>query len=283
MKTPMTPLAYRGDGASGPTHLPLPPARSGLVRGRRLRKQWRYVGVWGEAVSICAARVTVGPVPQEFWAVWDRDLGKLHEHTRLRAGRVGMTPGRVRVRDGDNRLDLRFEEDPTTAIEVMTPVPGGWTWTRKQIATCTGSAMLAGRRVPVDGLALIDDSDGYHPRSTHWWWSAGTAALPDGRTAAWSVVVGINDTMPAIENTLWIDGRPQPIGPVSFLPDLSGVEFADGAVLTFTPESERASRVDLLVISSVYRQPFGTFTGTLPGGYEVSSGYGVMEDHRALW
>jgi hypothetical protein len=50
-----------------------------------------------------------------------------------------------------------------------------------------------------------------------------------------------------------------------------------------TPESEPASLVDLIVIRSAYRQPFGTFTGTLPGGLEVLEGYGVMEDHGALW
>ena len=41
--------------------------------------------------------------------------------------------------------------------------------------------------------------------------------------------------------------------------------------------------VDLFVIRSAYCQPFGTFTGTLPGGLVVERGYGVMEDHRALW
>ena len=59
--------------------------------------------------------------------------------------------------------------------------------------------------------------------------------------------------------------------------------FDDGTALDFTPESERASKVDLLVIRSAYRQPFGTFTGTLPGDLVVRQGYGVMEDHGALW
>jgi hypothetical protein len=283
MKTPMVPVARRFDGSGRPTLLPLLPALSPAVRGGRLRKHWRYVGVWSESVSVCAARVKVGPVAQEFWGLWNRSEQTLHEHTRMRAGRVALTPGRVLVRDRDDRIDLRFEEDPATAVEVVTPVPGGWTWTRKQIAPCHGSATLSGHEVAIDGMALIDDTDGYHPRSTHWWWSAGTAALIDGRSAAWSVVVGINDTLPVSENTLWIDGRPRPLGPVSFSDNLSGVEFADGSTLMFSPESERTSQVDLLVIRSDYRQPFGTFSGTLPGGFEVVSGYGVMEDHRALW
>lgn len=48
-----------------------------------------------------------------------------------------------------------------------------------------------------------------------------------------------------------------------FACDLSSVIFDDGSQLFFTQESERASAVDLLVIRSAYRQPFGTFTGTL--------------------
>ena len=279
----MQPIPYRGPGPDRPADLPLPPERAPLLRHWRLHKEWRYVGVWSETVSVCAARVRVGPVPQEFWGVWDRTQGRLTEHTRLRAGRVRLRPGGVEVRDGANRLDLVLEEDPATGFEVVTPVGRSWTWTRKQAVRAHGTAVLGGRRVPVDGVALVDDNDGYHPRRTHWWWSGGTAVLDDGRTATWSVIVGLNDQPPHRENTLWLDGRPQPLGPVSFAPDLSRVTFDDGSALAFTAESERASLVDLLVIRSAYRQPFGTFTGTLPGGLVVRRGFGVMEDHRALW
>ena len=55
---------------------------------------------------------------------------------------------------------------------------------------------------------MIDENDGYHPRFTHWWWSGGTSVLADGRVVTWSVIVGLNDTLPYIENTLWIDGVP---------------------------------------------------------------------------
>jgi hypothetical protein len=34
---------------------------------------------------------------------------------------------------------------------------------------------------------------------------------------------------------------------------------------------------------SDYRQPFGTFAGTLPGGIELAEGYGVMEEHDVRW
>lgn len=239
----MQPRPYRGPGPDRPADLPLPPERAPLLRHWRLHEGWCYVGVWSETVSVCA----------------------------------------VRVRDGAHRLDLVLEEGPVTAFEVVTPVGRSWTWTREQAVRAHGTAVLRGRHVPVDGVALVDDDDGYHPRRTHWWWSGGTAQLDDGRTATWSIIVGLDDQPPHRENTLWLDGRPQPLGPVTFAPDLSRVTFDDGTALTFTAESERASLVDLLVIRSAYRQPFGTFTGTLPGGLVVRRGSGVMEDHRALW
>ena len=74
-----------------------------------------------------------------------------------------------------------------------------------------------------------------------------------------------------------------PAGPVTFAPDLSEVRFEDGNALRFTEVAEPASTTDLFVVRSAYRPPFGTFTETLPGGLAVREGYGVMEDHRALW
>lgn len=34
---------------------------------------------------------------------------------------------------------------------------------------------------------------------------------------------------------------------------------------------------------SSYAQPFGTFTGTLPGGVTLAEGLGVLERHDAVW
>ena len=64
---PVVSIAYRGDGYDRPTSIPLPPAEAPMFRGFRMRKRWRYVGIWSPTVSICAARVRVGPLAQEFW------------------------------------------------------------------------------------------------------------------------------------------------------------------------------------------------------------------------
>jgi hypothetical protein len=41
--------------------------------------------------------------------------------------------------------------------------------------------------------------------------------------------------------------------------------------------------VNLIVMRSRYRQPFGTFAGELPGGLRLAEGYGVMEEHDVRW
>jgi hypothetical protein len=40
--------------------------------------------------------------------------------------------------------------------------------------------------------------------------------------------------------------------------------------------------MNMVLMRSDYRQPFGTFAGTLPG-IELAEGYGVMETHDVWW
>src|SRR3954469_17889357 len=116
------PLPYRGPGPGRPAEIPLPPRRMPLVRARRLLKRWRYVGVYGPDVMLCAGSVHIGPAWQVWWAVWDRAAGRLHERTRLVAGRRAVAleqPGTLRVRDRGVDIDVRLNEGP--GVEVVTP------------------------------------------------------------------------------------------------------------------------------------------------------------------
>jgi hypothetical protein len=65
---------------------------------------------------------------------------------------------------------------------------------------------------------------------------------------------------------------------VEFAADLSRV-----GGLAFSAWSELSENLNLLVLRSRYRQLFGTFSGELPDGSRLSEGYGVMEEHDALW
>jgi len=64
-------LPWRGDGTTRPPAAagPVPPERMPLVRDGRPRKRWRYAGVYGEGLMLCAGLVSVAGLPQTFWAV----------------------------------------------------------------------------------------------------------------------------------------------------------------------------------------------------------------------
>ena len=246
--------------------------RAPLKCGRPL-KRWRYVGVFGADAMACFGTVRIGVLPQAFWAVLDG--AGLRERTRFVPGAVDLSDGVVRVR---GVADLRVEPDGTP-IEVTNRHGAQTIWTRKTPARVRGE--LGGRRV--DLPALVDDSAGYHARVTEWEWAAGAGTSADGRDVRWNLVTGIHDGATGSERRIWVDGEPYEVGPVTFSEALDEVDFAEGGALRFAARAERARDDNLLLFASDYRQPFGTASGTLPGGIELVNGAGVMERHRARW
>jgi Domain of unknown function (DUF2804), C-terminal len=253
-------------------------------RGRPL-KRWRYVGVFGEQAMICAASVQVGPARQTFWAVLDRAGGSMLERTRLlpRRGAIDLTPGRLRIRDGSVTLDLALEE--AAGIETTCPHGSLEVWTRKQAGGRALGTLTLGAQPPleIDARAVIDDTAGYHARITEWWWAAGVGHGPDGAPLAFNLVQGVNDPPSGSERAVWVAGVPHEAAPVRFVPDLTSIACEDGSLLRFVPEAERSRRDNLLLLSSDYRAPFGSFSGTLPGGIALAHALGVVEHHRARW
>jgi hypothetical protein len=138
---------------------------------------------------------------------------------------------------------------------------------------------MGGREFELDGDdGFMDESAGYHARHTAWRWSAGIGRAADGRAVAWNLVDGVHDAARSSERTLWIDGAPRELPPQEFAHDLSRV-----GELDFREWSARESNRNLVVLRNRYRQPFGEFSGTLPGGLALAEGHGVMEEHDVLW
>jgi hypothetical protein len=79
-----------------------------------------------------------------------------------------------------------------------------------------------------------------------------------------------------------VAGKPSEPGPVSF-DGLRAIAFDDGARLDFEGECERRREENRILVRYSYRQPFGSFTGSLAGGLELDRGLGVMEYHDARW
>jgi uncharacterized protein DUF2804 len=275
--------AARGSGAPAGT---APSDFAGTFRDRRPRKAWRYVGVFGEQLMACAAQVQIGPARQSFWALWMAQDGQMRERTRMlpRAGEVVLDPGRLRIRDRGVALDLAFVEE--AGIEARCWHGRGEVWTRKQAGVeAHGTLALdGGPELALAAGAVIDDTAGYHARVTEWRWSAGVGLDPSGVPLAWNLVSGVNDPPGhGSERAVWIAGVPHEVAPVAFAEDLSSLSDEDGARLEFRALAERSRADNLLLVSSDYRAPFGTFSGRLPGGVQIAHGYGVMEHHRARW
>lgn len=298
-----TSLPWRGPGPGRP-ELPLPPGPMPLRRGGRRLKRWRYVGAYCDELLLCAARVQVGRFGQTFWAIWDRERRQMWERTRMRfPGARGEAW--TEQRDGGEglidhapdegslmRIEARTEAGEVRAflrlgagrwVESVCPAGDGeYVWTRKRADVPIECDVRIGeRRWRVEARGVEDESAGYHPRHTVWSWSAGVGTA-DGRSVGWNLVSGINDPQELSERAIWIDGEPSEPGPVSFK-GLDAVAFDDGSLLAFDGECERRRRENRLVVRYTYRQPFGVFSGTLPGGLELDHGLGVMEHHDARW
>jgi hypothetical protein len=255
----MPKLPIRGETVRA-LDLPLPPRPMPLLRRGRPLKRWRYLGVYGPELMLCVGDARIAGVPQRWWAVALPD-GRLFE---------GRSPAGV--------IDISLEEGP--GVEVVSPHGRSYIWTRKQAGIpVRGRVTVAGRDFEIDGpFGFVDESAGYHARRTTWRWSAGIGRSRDGRALAWNLVDGVHDGAVASERTVWVDGEPREVEPQEFAADLSGV-----GGLRFSEWSAREDHRNLLVLRSDYRQPFGSFAGSLPGGLELESGYGVMEWHDARW
>jgi hypothetical protein len=273
-----------------------------LLRGTRPLKRWRYVAIFCEELMACAATVQVGPARQSFWAVllrgggWGAAQPRLLERTHLlpRRGAVELPRGGLRIDDegagsrregrgGGVRCDFTLDEGSPFATTCAHGASYVWTSKQAGIAARGTIAIDGGRPREIEGLAVIDDTAGYHARVTEWRWAAGVGVDPAGTPLAFNLVEGVNDPPSGSERAIWVAGVPREAPPVSFTADLTRIDAADGSVLRFTPEAQRSRRENLLLVRSEYRAPFGAFSGTLPGGLELRDGLGVVEHHRARW
>lgn len=282
-------LPWRGPGPGRPD-LPLPPEQMPLRHNRAWRKRWRYVAAFCDEAFVVAARVNVGLLGQTFWAVLDRRDGQLHERTRTRlpsargeVWRDNADQSLNRVQSSGVHVKLRIGEGKW-AEAVCPTSEGSYVWTRKRVGTPVGlEVRLEGKpRIECEALGVEDESAGYHPNPTEWFWSAGVGTTTDGRAVGWNLVSGINDPPARSERAIWIEGEPREPEPVEFDPELRSITFGDGSRMSFEAEGIRTAKQNLGLVSYDYRQPFGTFAGQV-AGIDLASGMGVMEYHLARW
>jgi hypothetical protein len=234
-------------------------------RGGRPLKRWTWVGAFGPDLMLCAAVARIGPLASSWWAVWDGS--SLTERTVRRP--LAVTASRVGI---PGVLDLSIAGG--AEVEVVSPHGAQYIWTRKRGGVrVTGTAL--GREVDLAGL--VDESAGYHARRTAWRWSCGVGELASGSAVVWNLVDGVHDAPTSSERTVWVDGAPREVAPVAF----DGLRAV--GELEFHAVATRARRDRLLIVSSDYEAPFGSFSGSVLEAGELASGWGVMERHSARW
>ena len=146
---------------------------------------------------------------------------------------------------------------------------------------------------PTKDFAVVDYTFGFPAYHTVWNWASFSGYADDGTLVGLNLVDPIQDDT-INENGMWIGGKLHQLGKANYSFDPEDtlkpwkVTTADGSVdLTFTPLGKRQQSINMLVLSSQFQQPFGTFSGTLRTKdgqvYTVTNLPGVVEDHEAKW
>jgi hypothetical protein len=293
-----------------------PHARSRLWRQFH-HKRWHYVALATEQVFCAVAIVDLGWISTCFAYAFDRDDGDLLANFAqdglpgVSASLADSASGRSTFKakgtqiaiegTGDGRYQLRLacpyleidaEFGPGSAPLLLATGPvkdGSVHATQKssgmpltgQVRLWRGEYDLAG------GVASFDYSNGLLARNTAWRWAS-----------AHNLELGFNlqaGYFGAHENALWLDGQVHPLAAAHFVYDQADplarwhiFTEDDQLELFFTPEGARRQDKNMVVASSRYLQPIGTFSGWVRSGPDepkrmVTQLVGVTEDHSSRW
>lgn len=289
-------------------------------------KEWQYHSVATEEVFFALGIVQLGYVanafayavdlanPESFWefeALLPLGIGVEFSQSST-AGETTLASGRQQIsalctekgwlihcelfsQNQNIQVDLAIEMGKDQSLALVHPVGNAQpTYTHKMAGLqSTGSLIWQDKRFSLQGLATVDWTRSHAARLTKWKWASLVAHLPQGHRLGLNLSADVYDNSSAEsqENALWLDGRIQSLGKISFiLPEqrhkqdwhLSGPDID----LIFTPLGARRSDVDFGLIKSQFIQPFGKFNGLVHfGGKPIAlqNAIGVVEDHLALW
>lgn len=289
----------------------------GLLSRRRLqRKGWMYFGAFSERCMLGFAIVDAGLAATAFVYVYDRERRLLVEEKATvpfgfaagfaprwdqswalrssgRQWQIEPIPtGGWRVSFAGRRLQLDAEfEAGAPGMSAIASSPG-----RPFHHTYKICAMPARLRLQLDGAALetpatgtLDFTLGYPPRHTQWNWASLGGVTEDGERVGINLVAHF---MNGLENALWLGDELLPVAQAVFHYEPSRllepwrIRSEDGLIdVVFEPEGQRREHVSVGLLASVFTQPFGRFRGTVrtPAGVKRVEGWGVVEQHLAVW
>lgn len=135
----------------------------------------------------------------------------------------------------------------------------------------------------------IDFSKGYPPKHTNWNWTSFLGNLEDGTPIGINVVDQFNQNM---ENVVWLGTERILIGNVGYQynkpleKSLWKVRSLNGDLeLSMQAKGSRKENINIKLLKSKFTQVFGRIEGKIrhQGTWKKLRGYGVMEEHEAIW
>lgn len=138
-------------------------------------------------------------------------------------------------------------------------------------------------------LGSLDYSKGYPPRHTRWNWTSFMGQLEDGTPVGINAVHGFNQDL---ENALWVGDTIKCLGTMNYhcpnapLEEAWQMQAQDKQLeLRLIPDGLRQENINLGLLKSQFKQVFGSIKGQLyhQEQWQNIQGYGLMEDHEALW
>ncbi len=224
------------------------------------------------------------------------------EHIRFNNNLAGHKRGiDVRLKNEGLILDIRAEivdnisEHPP--LQTLMPTPDGdCSFTHKTAGLkVVGKVRLGDQHWDIEDVnthAVVDTTIGYHARETQWNWASFA-----GKSKKHEHTVGLNLANPTDpENAFWVNGQLHRVGAVKFqytdstspwrITSETNTDFAS-VDLSFTPQHCRSQNINFFVLSSVFEQPCGVFSGTLTTAegevIDIDKIPGVVEEHFARW
>ncbi|TVR04288.1 MAG: DUF2804 domain-containing protein [Deltaproteobacteria bacterium] len=229
-------------------------------------------------------------------ARWPGYVLRIHNDLRHARHRVDASidgPRPVRI---DLTLHQRFSEvDP---LVVLHDLGSGQPFYTHKAPLAPEGMVQVGDRVytfdPVRDTALLDEQKTAYPLKWWWRWATFAGTTTCGRRV---VVNACHNVLPDDEhhneNAVWVDGRLHRVGAVRFTFDADDpvrpwhIRSTDGRLkLVFRPLGERVGDQRVGPLGARFRQPWGTFAGTVPdagdGTMTLADGRGVCEQQDVI-
>lgn len=284
-----------------------------LSARRKQRKTWLFIGAGNPELFIGFAIVDAGLVAKAFAYIYDLKNNKLiedsitvpmgfakdfdpnlHSDWKLKNFSISSDEGKMTAKYEGKKFQLSLEvELNKDGMSFMCPSQGSrpFHYTYKNLLLPTKATWVEnGKEFHLDNLqGGIDFSKGYPPRNTFWNWTSFMGQTEDGLPVGINVVDGFNDN---IENVMWIGNEKISLGKMlyDYEPPLEDskweVNAADGSLqLIMQPLGARKENVNVLFLKSKFTQVYGPIMGKIKhnGVDKMLNGFGVMEEHEALW